>query len=225
MVNSFTFVPTRAIVGEGYDMLYPYEIKLLEDHIPFQIALEKPLFDNYLFFDKLVSPMLWGWHFQYNNLDVCVSVLSDNTKRFVNGDIEILHLVVDTVITKYQELRFKIELENKNKNLHEALLLIEKKNKQINQIVYNQKAIIDARTKEIRGKNNKLLEISKMNAHNVREPLSRILGIVDIIDHLSAEELHGEALGFLKDSASDLDCTLQKIIAMSDAEIDKFAIK
>ncbi|HEA29655.1 MAG TPA: hypothetical protein ENH91_06630 [Leeuwenhoekiella sp.] len=225
IVHSFTFIPEQAVQQEGADTLYPYERKLLIDRIPFCNTLDTFLFDEFLSCDRVINPRLWGWHFQYNDLQVCVSVLSDDTKRFVSNDIEILHLVVDTVITKFQEIQFKSELKHKNKNLQEALLLIEKKNEQINQIVDNQKAIIEARTKEIRGKNDKLLEISKMNAHNVREPLSRILGIVDIIDHLSTEELHGEVLDYLKDSAQDLDLTLKQIIAMSAAEIDKFGLE
>ncbi|MGB3774394.1 MAG: histidine kinase, partial [Leeuwenhoekiella sp.] len=95
----------------------------------------------------------------------------------------------------------------------------------IYRIVDNQQTVITERMKEISIKNDKLLEISKMNAHHVREPLSRIMGIVEIIDHLSTEELHNEALGYLRDSAKDLDCTLKQIIDMSSTEIDKFGIK
>lgn len=155
-----------------------------------------------------------GWHFQYNDLNVCTSILADDSKRFVSGDIEMLHLLVDAVTTKFKELQFKNELEHKNKNLKEALFSL-RKNIEINRILDNKKAIIAARTKEIRGKNKKLLEISKMNAHNVREPLSRILGLVEIADHLSPEELQDDVLGFLKESAQDLDHTLKEIIEMS----------
>lgn len=224
-VRSYTFATDKVVQKEDPDVLYSYEQRLLKDRLPFCKALDTPLFKEFLSVDIGLNPMLWGWHFEYNDLQVCVSLLSDDTKRFVNSDIEILHLVVDTIITKYQELQFKTALEFKNRNLQEALLLIEKKNVEINRIVDNQKTIIAARTKEIRGKNHKLLEISKLNAHNVREPLSRILGIVEIIDHLTTEELHGEVLGYLRESAQDLDSTLQEIIEMSTGEIDKLSVE
>lgn len=223
-VSVFTFTTREVTYDEGGSSLYKYERKLLDNQIPFCKELKKNLFDAQGVQNAQLNPLLWGWHFQYNELNVCTSILADDSKQFVNGDIEILHLLVDTVITKFKELQFKKELECKNQNLKEALLLIEKKNIEINQIVDNQKTIIAARTKEIRGKNNKLLEISKMNAHDVREPLSRILGLVELAGHLSPEELQNDVLGFLKESAQDLDHTLKEIIEMSAGEINKLSV-
>ena len=221
----FTFTAEKARYDEDISLLYAYEHELLKHQTAFCREQKKNIFGNQVIQISQLHPLLWGWHFKYNELNVCTSILADDSKNFANSDIEILHLLVDTVTTKFKELQFKKELELKNQNLKEALLLIEKKNSEIIQIVDSQKAIIAARTKEIRGKNNKLLEISKMNAHHVREPLSRILGLMEIMDHLSKEELQGDVLHYLKESAKDLDCTLKKIIAMSAAEIDKFSIE
>ncbi len=224
-VTVLNFTAETAIYCDDNPSLYAYELELLDNQIPFCRKQEEKIFDAQVVQVTNMNPLLWGWHFQYNNLNVCASILADDSKKFVKSDIEILTLLVDAVITKFKELQFKKELEHKNQNLKEAFLLIEKKNIEISRIVDNQKTIIATRTRELLRKNYKLLKISKLNAHNVREPLSRILGIVEIIDHLTTEELHSEALAYLKESAQELDCTLQQIIEMSTKEIDNFALE
>mgnify|MGYP000229865445 CR=1 FL=1 len=95
----------------------------------------------------------------------------------------------------------------------------------ISKIVDQQKEGIDDRTKELKEKNKELAEISQLNAHTVREPLSRILGLIEISDYYSAEELKTEVLDHLKTSSEDLDKALKDVIERSAKAIELFSSK
>ena len=92
-------------------------------------------------------------------------------------------------------------------------------------IVDQQKEVIDDRTKKLKEKNKELAEISQLNAHTVREPLSRILGLIEISDYYSAEELKTEVLDHLKTSSEDLDKALKDVIERSAKAIELFSSK
>ncbi|GGZ54354.1 hypothetical protein [Mesonia mobilis] len=112
-----------------------------------------------------------------------------------------------------------------NKNLLAALNVINSQKAQISKIVDQQKEVIDDRTKELKEKNKELAEISQLNAHTVREPLSRILGLIEISDYYSAEELKTEVLDHLKTSSEDLDKALKDVIERSAKAIELFSSK
>ena len=94
-----------------------------------------------------------------------------------------------------------------------------KKNNIISRISENQKEVIKNRTSEIANKNKTLLEISVLNAHNVREPLSRIIGLIDLLDDDETEESIRELIPLIKISSVDLDAALKEVIdhAIKDA--------
>lgn len=208
----------------GFHNLHDYEKDLLHDHIPYCEALNTPLFYDFINYPELKKPLLWGWYFKYGEQEVCASIVADDHKKFNTTDIDILHLFVDAVSSKFQELQLKDSLKLQNKKLEEALAIIEKKNLEVIEIINNQRAIIASRTLEIRDRNDKLLEISKMNAHYVREPLSRILGLIELANHCEPQELNTNVFLYLKQSAQDLDASLRHIIKLSAGDIDKLKI-
>lgn len=65
--------------------------------------------------------------------------------------------------------------------------------------------------KDIEEKNARLNEISWSQAHNVRAPLARILGLVALLDDSSNQDL-AEIINHLRSSASNLDAVIQSII-------------
>ncbi len=217
----FSFQKNEYNVCKFKKNIQNYEKKLLLTEVPFRTELDLNLINNLPICPALIKPYLWGWYFNYNRIKVCTSLISDETKVFNNADVEILHLLVDSFITKYQHLLLQDKLNEKNKSLEKAVKLIEKKNLQIHKIVNNQKETIYNRTKEIRKKNSTLLEISQLNAHNVREPLSRILGLIDISEHFEPFELSENILQPLKISATELDNALKIIVDQSTQEISE----
>jgi hypothetical protein len=150
---------------------------------------------------------LWGWNFVNDDRKILVSVLSTKAERFTKKDINFLRLVSDNLETKLLELCLIKELDTKN-----AI---------ISKINEDQKEVIKQRTKEIENKNKTLLEISVLNAHNVREPLSRILGLINLLDDESANESINEILSLLKISSTDLDNALQEVITRTTTDLLK----
>ena len=159
------------------------------------------------------EPKLWGWVFN-NKLDrqVTVTVLSGKSRSFTSKEVVILKMVTEALETKLLEICLFQDLE-------EALHIIQDKNKTINTIMEQQQDIIQLRTQEIAAKNAKLLEISVLNAHQVREPLSRVLGLISILDYYEAEQLKNEILPMLKQSSADLDNALQEVITKATEDL------
>ena len=149
--------------------------------------------------------VLWGWNFKNDDRQIIISVLSGKSKKFTPKDITFLKLVSDNLETKLLELGLFKELNEKNTI--------------INSINEDQKEVIKERTYEIEMKNKTLLEISVLNSHNVREPLSRILGLVGLMSDDETEETIREILPMLRASADDLDTALQEVIQRATSEL------
>lgn len=153
------------------------------------------------------NPELWGWNFINDEKQIIVSVLSGSRKRFSQKDINFLKLVCDALEAKLLELCLIKELDEKNKI--------------ISLINEDQKEVIKKRTSEIAIKNKTLLEISVLNAHSLREPLSRILGLVNLLDDDSSKELIKQVMPLIKVSSNDLDAALQNVINRATKELSE----
>lgn len=204
---------TNIMVQSEADYFY-VENELLKKKIPVYWS-EPTLFNlpENLSLPDSEEPKLWGWLFN-NNTDrhMTVSVLSGKSRNFTPKDVVILKMVTEALETKLLEICLFQELE-------EAFNIIKDKNKIINSIIEQQKDVINLRTQEIADKNEKLLEISVLNAHQVREPLSRILGLISIFDYYETEQLKGEIIPMLKESSNDLDQALQEVINKATVNI------
>ena len=164
---------------------------------------------------------LWGWAFTYDNLTTIATLVSDSDNNFTVKQVEILRLVIDVFTLKYAEIKAKKKSEVKNQELHKALGMVQEKNERINQIINDQQIIIEERTEKIRMQNQQLRRLSVLNAHKVREPLSRVMGLIQLAEHVSEEELKTEILDKIMLSANDLDKALQLVINGSLNEVSE----
>ncbi|SDR67004.1 HAMP domain-containing histidine kinase [Gramella sp. MAR_2010_147] len=197
-----------------------YEKELMLKGIPI-LTNEFPdkLIKNKLDINSLYDPVLWGWCFDKNERKVLVSLLADKEKVFSVGDVEILKLMVDCIQAKFSEIYLKRQLSIQNKNLSEAYKTIQSKNQEIERIVENQKQTIKARTSEITLKNEKLLHISALNAHNIREPLSRIQGIAELFEFFDDDACRTELIPKLVESVEEMDGVLKEVVDMASKEL------
>lgn len=164
---------------------------------------------------------LWGWCFNHGQQrEIIVSLLAGKSQQFTKKHIPFLTLVAENLESKLLELCLFRELDEKNLKLQDALTTIHSKNKEISSIIEVQKEIIGMRTQELSAKNEKLLEISVLNAHHVREPLSRILGLISVMEYYkSVEEIKVEVLPRLRKSSQDLDLALQDVISKATKDL------
>lgn len=195
------------------------EKKLFENSTPIQESIIDEDASGLLGF-KTKEAKLWGWKFSYRGGSTIMTLISDKMAPFTSSNVEILGLVVDLFTLKLVEIRAKKNVLLKNKQLELALETIQEKNNQINQIVENQQQVIEDRTKSVVEKNEQLKKLSRLNAHKVREPLSRILGLIQIVEHMPPTELPA-ILNKLSVSAKDLDEALQIVINKSLEDIEE----
>ncbi|PHR89024.1 MAG: hypothetical protein COA80_17595 [Leeuwenhoekiella sp.] len=215
---SFTFLKSKEPKIVDGDELLDYEKELFLVKIPLLRALSptdlpghaSPLYENWN------TPKLWGWHTTSGEREICFSLISDDTESFNHSDMEILNLLVDNITSRYFQIYLSQQLTTKNLRLKDAITQIELKNTEIEQINNNQQDIISQRTEELRYKNKKLLELSKLNAHNLREPLTRILGFLEIADLYSDADLRRIIFPKLKEAALELDLVCKQVVNQSE---------
>ena len=96
----------------------------------------------------------------------------------------------------------------------------------IEELVSEQEKVIALRTEELASanlrlsnKNQKLVDLIQYNAHNMREPLTRILGLVAIMEDLTIEEFYEEVWPHVGRAATDLDNSIRNVIKVADETI------
>ncbi len=200
--------------------IFSYEKKLLENGVPI-ITNEIPdkLIKDKIDINSLYDPVLWGWCFDKYERKVLVSLLADQEKSFSVGDVEILKLMVDCIQAKFSEIFLKRQLAIQNRNLSDAYNTIKSQNNEIKRIVENQKETIKKRTEAIAQKNEKLLHISALNAHNIREPLSRIQGIIQLFEFVDNKTCREDLIPKLESTVEEMDEVLKEVVEMASKDL------
>ncbi len=99
-------------------------------------------------------------------------------------------------------------LNKNNKSAKEALQLL---NLEINKLNENLEGRVQERTEEIRLQNQKLVEYAFFTAHEVRGPLARILGLVELVKVKELNHEREEIITRLQVAANELDEIIRKV--------------
>jgi len=215
----YTFLPGKTITHTQQQDLEPYERLLLKDKIPFVNSIDSTELPEYLKDVKLNNGNLWGWFLAYSEYQICISLVSDDDTYFSSSDVDIVHLLADSVASKYRQISLSEILQQNNIHLESLVTEIACKNKEIKAINDNQQLVIEARTEELLQKNKKLFELSRLNAHDLREPLSRVLGLLELAEHLPQDELRSSILPKIKEASGHLDQVIQRVVTQSEKEL------
>ncbi len=104
-----------------------------------------------------------------------------------------------------------------------------KANNIIKKLVAEQEQTIAARTWELAEANEKrahanrkLVELVQYNAHRMREPLTRIMGAMTIMEHLTPEEFCKEITPEIDRAVKDLDNSIMQVITLADDTIELY---
>ncbi len=176
------------------------------------------------------------------NLYLCIGLLtSGSSKKYIIGVTIVLtilfahiqlnypYLVTDIrqgdsylVILIFMLLRFvltlslgltvKEEFEKERSIISEMNQHLFKKNEEIQNINNKLEILVEIRTQEILSKNQQLMEFAYFNAHNIRGPLARMMGLIYVLkkSNVSISELP-EYIENLDESSKDLDLMIKKI--------------
>jgi signal transduction histidine kinase len=126
------------------------------------------------------------------------------------------------IISQNEELRTHQEtLSSQNKQLHEAQETIKLQSEKIHSLNDHLKIEVDNRTQELQKTNQELIEHNNqleqfafIAAHNLRAPLTRVLGLANLIQMGASEEERKEALDKMISSTHDLDQVIKDLNAI-----------
>ena len=71
--------------------------------------------------------------------------------------------------------------------------------------------MVHERTSEIKKQNERLMEYAYFNAHNLRGPVARILGLIYLLDKDFPEDGYSDYKKMLKEAGEELDEVVREI--------------
>lgn len=130
----------------------------------------------------------------------------------------IAFVLLFTVVVAALTYRNFVQKKKANEQLHQLNKQVSEQNEEISLINENLEKEAQRRTEKIRLQNEKLIEYAFFNAHRVRGPLARVLGLTMLIEKdLTAEEVK-DLSKKVKASAEELDAVVREISRKLDEE-------
>lgn len=155
------------------------------------------------------------------NLDSTANKLENNTRILVVISLtSVLFLIAllfllkqsRTIKNKNSELLTKNSLiKNQNREITKIAEELSTSNKEINRINENLETIVKNRTKDLENKNALLLKYSQMNSHDVRAPLARTLGLLDLLKESARTKNQQTLIEYLLQSTTEMDEVVKKM--------------
>lgn len=197
--------------------LYPHEVELQNKGIPRVWNLLDLTHFASTFQPTTVDLKAWGW--QFNNSDnsgITLTLVADASQSFLEREVPYIKLFIEVLESKLMELLLFDQIETKNEELNNAVVTIQERNSEIQSIIEHQGEIISQQTQDLESQNKQLRKIAILNAHQVREPLSRILGLIEIAPHYNDIDLKEVILPKLVQSSDELDIALKEVILAAE---------
>jgi signal transduction histidine kinase len=141
-----------------------------------------------------------------------------NLSQEVDFFVSTLILVVITLYLKNNFFSFRESLELNNEKLVESSQTLIHQNQKLqeqqtslNTIRNNLEAITASKISEVRQKAETLKAYAFINAHHVRGPLARVLGLISLIELENPDQQKSDALKRIKREALEMDNIIGKI--------------
>ncbi|MGC4022302.1 MAG: tetratricopeptide repeat protein [Cyclobacteriaceae bacterium] len=126
----------------------------------------------------------------------------------------VLIIIVGITFALYRNVRLKqshnIELAMKQEKILKQTDELKLKNAEIERVNSNLEVLVDERTNIIREQHQRLIDYAYFNAHQIRGPLARILGLISVIN-LEYQGSYGPYIKMLDQAGNDLDSAIKKV--------------
>lgn len=99
---------------------------------------------------------------------------------------------------------------------------IEQVNQQMALVNENLEKLVKQRTQALEEQNKKLSDYAFFNAHKLRAPLARVLGLTNLLMSGNHINEHPEILRYLKESSEELDSIVRSVSTILDEGINAF---
>lgn len=113
------------------------------------------------------------------------------------------------------------KLSEANKELSSLNTELKNSNQEIQKLNENLESIVEERTQKINDQLSQLNKYAHMNSHKVRGPVSRILGLTELIKMEPDQQARVKLFELLIESTKELDNTIKKMNSLLVQEIDK----
>jgi tetratricopeptide (TPR) repeat protein len=162
--------------------------------------LEREIFDSQKSQQIATTHMLY----EFEKKEQMLSFKEEQIRR------QYLAIIGVTIILVLVTL-FGYKLYGLNKNNKSAREALQTLNLEINKLNENLETRVQERTEEIRFQNQKLVEYAFFTAHEVRGPLARILGLVDLVKVKELNHEREEIMSRLQVAANELDEIIRQV--------------
>lgn len=113
------------------------------------------------------------------------------------------------------QLNFRRSLEETNRTLektvNERTLELSRANAELKLMNENQEEVIKERTREVELQLQQIVTYAHMNSHEVRGPLARILGLLQLLEKEKEEKARVDLIGKINQCAIELDGIVRKM--------------
>jgi tetratricopeptide (TPR) repeat protein len=162
--------------------------------------LEREIFDSQKSQQIATMQMLY----EFEKKEQMLSTKEDQIQR------QYLAIIGVTIVLVLVTL-FGFKLYGLNENNKHARKALQALNLEINKLNESLEEKVQARTEEIRMQNQKLMEYAFFTAHEVRGPLARILGLVELVKVKELNHEREEIISRLQVSANELDEIIRQV--------------
>lgn len=147
-----------------------------------------------------------------------------------NAEIEKQHLEIasqrDELIALNEEIRAQQDdLVASHNALEQKNLSIAEMNERILRTNQNLERLVQERTAVLERQNRQLVEYAFINAHKVRGPLARVMGLANLLSLTAKDEEQRKLLSLLEDAAVELDHVTRSITDVVQDGLDAYEHK
>ena len=208
---------TPAVVTGTHQLLWDVEKLLFYEGLPLRLNINEheTILQNLPYKNGVSN--LWGWKLNYrDDAGVLLTILADEERPFSRKHIPLVKMLCEMLFTKMRLILLLQSVQKSEADLTKTNRQLEASHASISELVNTQEKIIDKRTQELTQLNKQLLDIIQFNSHNIREPLTRIMGLMQLRSLVSDEEFFKNCWPMLVSSVQDLDSRLREVIVRTE---------
>jgi len=208
---------TPAVVTGTYQLLWDVEKLLFYEGLPLRLNIVEHASILQNLPHKNEIDKLWGWKLNYSeDAGILLTILASEERPFSRKHIPMVKMLCEMLFTK---IRLILLLQNAQRN--DAELIFSNNHEEANyatirELIKMHEKIINKRPDEFTHLNKKLVELIQFNSHTIREPLTRIMGLMQLKSLVSDEEFSENCWPMLVSSVQDLDNRLKEIIVKTE---------
>lgn len=168
-------------------------------------------------YDDEETGEMWVWKFAYNEAaGMVVTVCSSGEYRFLKEQIPFVKIASEMLYTKTRMVLLIDDLNQKQHALQCSYKKLEESNALVSTLLSQQEKTIDDRTQALVRLNTKLVDLIQFNSHHIREPLTRVMGLMSLYDLMSPDDFFSEYWPMLEESVKDMDKTIRQVISKTE---------